>query len=115
MATQKQIQANRSNAQLSTGPRTGPGKAVSCRNALKTGIDARNETAAGTDPAVTRSPQTENPQIGFVPSTTPAPGERSRLRHENHPSSSQADCSETQHRTLPDQAPSQHDSWSHDS
>jgi hypothetical protein len=52
MATQKQIQANRANAQLSTGPRTEQGKAISRRNALKSGIDARNETAAGEDPAV---------------------------------------------------------------
>ena len=51
MATQKQIQANRSNAQLSTGPRTDQGKAISRRNALKTGIDARNEAASGEDPA----------------------------------------------------------------
>jgi hypothetical protein len=52
MATQNQIHANRSNAQLSTGPRTEPGKAISRRNALKTGIDARNEAASGEDPAV---------------------------------------------------------------
>ena len=51
MATQKQIQANRSNAQLSTGPRTEQGKAISRMNALKTGIDARNEAASGEDPA----------------------------------------------------------------
>src|ERR1035437_5201289 len=52
MATQKQIQANRSNTQLSTGPRTEQGKAISRRNALKTGIDARNEAASGEDSAV---------------------------------------------------------------
>jgi hypothetical protein len=51
MATQKQIQANRSNSQLSTGPRTEPGKAISRMNALKTGIDARNEAASGENPA----------------------------------------------------------------
>ena len=51
MATQKQILANRSNAQLSTGPRTEPGKAISRMNALKTGIDAKNEAASGEDPA----------------------------------------------------------------
>ncbi len=51
MATQKQIQANRSNAQLSTGPRTEQGKAIARMNALKTGIDARNEAASGEDPA----------------------------------------------------------------
>ena len=51
MATQKQIQANRRNALLSTGPRTAQGKAISRMNALKSGIDARNEAASGEDPA----------------------------------------------------------------
>ena len=40
MATEKQIAANRANAQKSTGPRSAEGKAVSRRNALKTGIYA---------------------------------------------------------------------------
>jgi len=40
MATLKQIEANRRNAQKSSGPRTEAGKAVSRLNALKTGIDA---------------------------------------------------------------------------
>jgi hypothetical protein len=52
MPTQKQIAANRSNAQLSTGPRTEQGKAISRMNALKTGIDAMNEAASGENPAV---------------------------------------------------------------
>ena len=111
MATQIQTQANRRSAQLSTGSRTQPGKAISRINALKTGIDARNEAASGEDPAdlahrhivdtmpsffnhlgelerrralrrqhqsgvdssVTDSPETENPEIGFVPHTTPNP------------------------------------------
>jgi hypothetical protein len=51
MATLKQIEANRRNAQLSTGPRTEQGKAVSRMNAIKTGIDARNEVSSGEDPA----------------------------------------------------------------
>ena len=51
MSTQKQIQSNRQNAQLSTGPRTAEGKAISRMNALKTGIDAVAETACGEDPA----------------------------------------------------------------
>jgi hypothetical protein len=51
MATQKQIQANRINSQLSTGPRTEQGKAISRMNALVTGIDAHNETVLGEDPA----------------------------------------------------------------
>ena len=52
MPTQKQITANRANAQFSTGPRTEQGKAISRMNALKTGIDARNEAASGENPAV---------------------------------------------------------------
>jgi len=41
MATEKQIAANRRNAQLSTGPRSVEGKAASSRNALKTGLYCR--------------------------------------------------------------------------
>ena len=42
MATQKQITANKKNAQLSTGPRTNQGKAVVSKNALKHGLLAKN-------------------------------------------------------------------------
>ena len=38
MASEKQIEANRRNAQLSTGPRTEEGKAVAARNAFKHGM-----------------------------------------------------------------------------
>jgi hypothetical protein len=38
MATDKQIEANRQNAQKSTGPRTDGGKAASSQNALKHGV-----------------------------------------------------------------------------
>ena len=42
MSTQRQIEANRRNAQKSTGPASVTGKAVSCMNALKTGIHAKS-------------------------------------------------------------------------
>jgi hypothetical protein len=50
MATQKQIQANRRNAQKSTGPRSAEGKAASSQNALKSGIDANSLLIRGEDP-----------------------------------------------------------------
>ena len=50
MATQKQIAANRRNAEKSTGPRTPEGKAASRMNALKTGIDAESLLVRGEDP-----------------------------------------------------------------
>jgi len=43
MATDKQIAANRLNAQKCTGPRTPEGKAISSQNAFKTGIDSKSE------------------------------------------------------------------------
>ena len=42
MATQKQIAANRRNAQKSTGPITGEGKAVSSLNAVRHGFTAKH-------------------------------------------------------------------------
>jgi len=43
MASDRQIKANRENAQKCTGPRTEAGKARSSQNALKTGLDAKSE------------------------------------------------------------------------
>ena len=51
MATLKQIDANRQNAQRSTGPRSPEGKAASRFNALKSGIDAQAQVIPGEDPA----------------------------------------------------------------
>jgi hypothetical protein len=51
MATIQQIEANRLNAQKSTGPRSVEGKAVSRFNATKTGIDAKSQIIRGEDPA----------------------------------------------------------------
>ena len=50
MASLKQIEANRRNAQKSTGPRSVEGKAASSRNALKSGIDAKSQTLPGEKP-----------------------------------------------------------------
>ena len=50
MASQKQTEANRLNAQKSTGPRSVEGKAASRMNALKSGIDARSNFIRGEDP-----------------------------------------------------------------
>ena len=50
MATIKQIEANRLNAQKSTGPRTPEGKAAVRFNALKSGIDAESLVIPGEDP-----------------------------------------------------------------
>jgi hypothetical protein len=47
MASQAQISANRSNATLSTGPRTPEGKAVSSQNSLKFGLTAKQIVLPG--------------------------------------------------------------------
>lgn len=49
MASQKQIEANRRNAQRSTGPRTPEGKAAVCHNALATGIYTKHHVVAPTE------------------------------------------------------------------
>jgi len=51
MATQSQIDANRRNAQKSTGPRTPEGKAKSRRNGLLHGLTAKTCMLDGEDPA----------------------------------------------------------------
>ncbi len=50
MATEAQIQANRANAQKSTGPRTPEGKAVVSQNAVTHGFLARETVIQGEDP-----------------------------------------------------------------
>src|SRR5882724_9410437 len=51
MPTEAQINANRINAQKSTGPKSAEGKARSSLNALKSGIDAWPHIIPGEDPA----------------------------------------------------------------
>ena len=51
MPTLQQIEANRLNAQKSTGPRSVEGKAAVRFNTLKSGIDAQSHVIPGEDPA----------------------------------------------------------------
>src|ERR1044071_5609048 len=51
MSTIKQIEANRLNAQKSTGPRTAEGKSAARLNALKHGLFAQDPIIPGEDPA----------------------------------------------------------------
>ncbi len=51
MATQAQLDANRANAQKSTGPRTPEGRAAVRQNALKHGLTSMSPVAPGEDPA----------------------------------------------------------------
>jgi hypothetical protein len=50
MPTQRQIEANRLNAQKSTGPRTAEGKRASSQNALKSGLHAESQFVLGESP-----------------------------------------------------------------
>jgi len=49
MSTELKLEANRANAQLSTGPRTEEGKARSAQNARKHGLSARQLAIAPQD------------------------------------------------------------------
>ena len=72
MATLAQIEANRANAQKSTGPRSVEGKAASSRNALKHGIDADSTVIPGEDAG-----QYEQLAAGYLDQFNPAnPPER---------------------------------------
>jgi hypothetical protein len=51
MSTQKQIKANRKNAQKSTGPKTDEGKAAVSKNAVKHGLFAAEAVVTSEDPA----------------------------------------------------------------
>ena len=50
MTSTAQVQANRSNAQKSTGPRTAEGKAVAAQNAVRHGLLAKEVVVKGEDP-----------------------------------------------------------------
>jgi len=51
MTTKAKVEANRRNAQKSTGPRTPSGKAIASMNALKHGLCAHTPVVPGEDPA----------------------------------------------------------------
>src|ERR1051326_370379 len=67
MPTEAQINANRLNAQKSTGPKSPEGKAASSLNALKSGIDAWSHIIPGEDP-----PELEPPTAEFLLHYRPA-------------------------------------------
>ena len=69
MATLRQIEANRLNAQKSTGPRTPQGKAVSSQNALQSGLDAESQFVTGEDR--TEFAQLQNEYINRFQPLTP--------------------------------------------
>ena len=50
MTTKKQLQANRNNAKLSTGPKTDEGKQRCAQNALKHGLRSKHPVIPGEDP-----------------------------------------------------------------
>jgi len=52
MSTQKQTEANKNNAQQSTGPKTDEGKAVSKYNAIKHGLLSKEVLLEGEDEAI---------------------------------------------------------------
>ena len=58
MATDKQLTANRRNAQKSTGPKTPGGKAVSSKNAIRHGLLARDVILKDEDPQAFEAMQT---------------------------------------------------------
>lgn len=51
MITDKQLQANRVNAQKSTGPRTEAGKSIASKNSITHGLRSANPVIEGEDPA----------------------------------------------------------------
>src|SRR4051812_5822803 len=59
MASEQQTEANRRNAQKSTGPRSAEGKARSSLNHLKTGIDSESLVLPGEDPAAVEALRVE--------------------------------------------------------
>src|SRR5687767_14675627 len=51
MATERRVDANRQNAQHSTGPRTDEGKAAAKQNAYRHGLRSASPVGPGEDPA----------------------------------------------------------------
>src|SRR5260370_36592795 len=89
MPTQAQLNANRLNAQKSTGPKSPEGKAISSLNALKSGIDAWSHIIPGEDPAEFEAlaiafhfhyRPADPTQLALVDTLTSAAGIQRRLR-----------------------------------
>lgn len=69
MASDKQLAANRLNAQKCTGPTSIPGKAASSQNALKTGLDAKSEIIEGWENRGERDELTAGYYARYTPAT----------------------------------------------
>jgi hypothetical protein len=68
MSTQEQTNANRKNAEKSTGPKTPEGKATASQNAVKHGFFAKNDVISGEDLALYEAHR-QNIYDEFVPLT----------------------------------------------
>ena len=77
MASEKQIDANRRNAQLSTGPKTPEGKAAVRLNALKHGLTAESAVIYGEEEA-----DLEELRIAFLEQLQPAGPLETALVHQ---------------------------------
>jgi hypothetical protein len=69
MATKKQVEANRSNAKKSTGPKTSSGKGIASKNSLRHGLTAEQLVLWPTDDPQSWSELRNNVMSYYMPET----------------------------------------------